>query len=133
MHLIENKYETAGLLLLPPHARDIAEHLLTITPLSELLLMQHNQKPNHELLLRHKVPVEFWEEIIDATLLAKATYFLPNEKFSRDEILYLIKVGCLAVKMPLDTYSIKDVIDEKGEDYPIFIDWLKTLTKLLQK
>ena len=133
MHLIENKYETAGLLLLPPHARDIAQHLLTVTPLSELLLMWQNQKPNHELLIRHKVPVEFWEKIIDATLLAKVTYFLPNSTFNRDEVLYLIKAGCLAIKMPLDTYSVKDVIDAKSEDYPIFADWLKQFTKLLQK
>ena len=133
MHLIENTYETAGLLLLPPHARDIAQHLLTVTPLSELLLMWQNQKPNHELLIRHKVPVEFWEKIIDATLLAKTTYFLPNKTFNRDEVLYLIKAGCLAIKMPLDTYSVKDVIDAKSEDYPIFADWLKQFTKLLQK
>lgn len=133
MHLIENKYETAGLLLLPPHARDIAQHLLTVTPLSELLLMWQNQKPNHELLIRHKVPVEFWEKIIDATLLAKVTYFLPNSTFNRDEVLYLIKAGCLAIKMPLDTYSVKEVIDAKSEDYPVFINWLKQLAKLLQK
>jgi len=132
MHLIENKYENAGLLKLPPNARDVADQLLTTTPLSELLLMLEAQSPNLEQLDQHNVPEALWDDILKATLLAKTTYFLPNEMFSKEEILYLIKAACLSINLPLHIYSIKDVIDMSQEEYPVFTDWLKGFTKDLR-
>ena len=133
MHLIENKYETAGLLNLPPHARDIAEHLLTVTPLSDLLVLWQAKEPNRELLRLHKVPESFWNEILDATLLAKTTYFLPNEKFTKEEITYLMKAACESIQLPLNAYSVKDVIKMSKEDYPVFNEWLITFAKQLKE
>ncbi|WP_321325257.1 hypothetical protein [Thiomicrorhabdus sp.] len=133
MHLIENKYETAALLKLPPHARDIAEQLLTKTPLNELLILWQEKEPNLNLLAHHKVPVALWGEIIDATLLAKTTYFLPNEKLSKEEILYLIKAACHSINKPLSAYTIKDVIELSQEEYPVLSQWLADFAKLLKQ
>jgi len=133
MHLIENKYETAGLLKLPPHARDIAEHLLTITPLHELLLIWQDGTPNKDLLHRHHVPESLWEEIINATLLAKTTYFLPNPNFTKEELLYLMKAACSSIKLPLNAYSVKEVIEMSQEGYPVFNSWLTSFAKQLKQ
>ena len=133
MHLIENKYETAGLLKLPPHARDIAEHLLTITPLHELLLIWKDGTPNKDLLHQHHVPESFWGEILNATLLAKTTYFLPNPNFTKEELLYLMKAACSSIKRPLNTYSVKEVIEMSQEDYPVFSSWLTNFAKQLKQ
>ncbi|BCN92324.1 hypothetical protein THMIRHAM_01090 [Thiomicrorhabdus immobilis] len=133
MHLIENKYETAGLLKLPPHARDIAEHLLTLTPLNELLLMWQADEPNQDLLHEHRVPEKLWPEIINATLLAKTTYFLPNPNFTKEELLYLMKAACSSIGLPLNLYSVKEVIEMSREEYPIFSEWLKTFANLLKQ
>jgi len=133
MHLIENKYETAALLKLPPNARDIAEELLTKTALNELLIMWQSKEPNINLLTHHKVPASLWSEVIDATLLAKTTYFLPNEKLSKEEILYLIKVACHSINKPLNAYTIKDVIELSREEYPVLSQWLTDFAKLLKQ
>ncbi|HHT00209.1 MAG TPA: hypothetical protein ENK73_05060 [Thiomicrospira sp.] len=118
MHLIENKYETAALLKLPPNARHIAEHLLSITPLSELLIMVQDGTPDQNLLKEYNAPKSLWDDVLKATLLAKTTYFLPNEKFTKEEFLYLIKSACLSVDLPLNIYSIKEVIEMSQQEYP---------------
>ena len=133
MNLIENKYETAGLWKLPPHARDVAEELLTVTPLDELLVIWQEQKPDHKLLQRFHAPVTLWPDILNATLLAKTTYFILNPDFTRQELLYLMKIACASVNRPLDTYSIKEVIEMSQEDYPIFVDWLTEFASQLKQ
>jgi hypothetical protein len=90
MQLIENNYENASLLKLPPNARDIAEHLLTLKPLHELLMMWQENSPDLELLSEHRVANQHWEAILKAALLAKITYFFENTNFSEDEVLYFI-------------------------------------------
>ncbi|WP_029406507.1 hypothetical protein [Thiomicrorhabdus sp. Milos-T2] len=133
MHLLENKYETAGLLKLPPHARDIAEHLLTLTPLNQLLLMQQANDPDTALLNEHHVPITLWPDILNATLLAKTTYFLPNPNFNKEELLYLMKAACSSIGLPLNVYSVKEVIEMSAEEYPVFSEWLNTFAKQLKK
>ncbi|WP_040727017.1 hypothetical protein [Thiomicrorhabdus sp. Kp2] len=132
MHLIENKYETAGLLKLPPHARDIGEYLLTIIPLNELLILWQAKQPNRELLHFYKVPEVYWDEIIDATLLAKTTYFLPNDNFTKEELLYLMKAACESIHLPLNAYSVKEVIKMSQDEYPIFSEWLTLFARQLK-
>ena len=132
MELIENKYETAGLLMLPPHARDVAEHLLTITPLDKLLTMQQNLEPDRQLLKRFNAPEALWKDIVNATLLAKATYFFINPDFSKEELLYLMKAACLGVDRSLSVYSVKDVIEMSTEDYPVLTDWLTQMAMQLK-
>ncbi|QCU89210.1 hypothetical protein [Thiomicrorhabdus sediminis] len=133
MHLVENKYETAGLQALAPNARDIAEHLLTVTPLSELVLMVQQPSPRFELLIEHKVNADLWPAIVKAALLAKATYFLPNRNFNKDEISYLMKAAALAVDMPLDIYSVKDIVQLHHSHYPVLVDWLKQMLELMRR
>jgi len=132
MHLIENKYETAGLQNLPPHARDVADQLLTVTPLSELLTIWQDNTPNSELLQEHKAPEQLWPDIVNAALLAKVTYFLPNENFTKEELLYLMKAGCASIKLPLNVYSIKEVVEMSENDYPVFSQWLTDFAKHLK-
>lgn len=133
MPLIENIYENAALLKLPPNARDMAEHLLSVTPLSHLLLMLEQNTPDQALLYEHKVPESAWQDSVKAALLAKTTYFLLNEKFNKEELLYLIKTACLSVNRPLNVYSIKEVMDMSRTDYPILVQWLKTYIKALKE
>jgi len=133
MELIENKYETAGLLMLPPHARDVAEHLLTITPLDKLVAMQQTLEPDQKLLKRFKAPESLWKDILNAALLAKATYFFVNPDFSKEELLYLMKAACLGIDKPLNVYSVKEVIEISGEDYPVLTEWLTEMAMQLKK
>lgn len=132
MHLIENKYETAGLLLLPPHARDVAEELLTTTPLNELLAMQENPEPNNSLLQTYNVPETFWVEILNAAILAKTTYFILNPDFTKEEILYLMKAACRSIDRPLNVYPVREVIEMSREEYPVFSEWLSLFARRLK-
>ena len=132
MQLLENKYEKAGLLLLPPNARDVAEHLLTVMPLEKLLQMQQENQPDINLLKDFNVPKTLWLDILNATLLAKSTYFIINPKLCTEEIMYLMKVACNSIDRPLNIYSIKEVIEMSRDDYPIFTEWLAELGRLLK-
>ena len=133
MQLIENNYENALLLKLPPNARDIAEHLLTLKPLHELLIMWQESTPDIELLSEHRVASHHWEAIIKATLLAKTTYFFENPNFSKDEILYLLKIACASADLPLKAYNLAEVMDLSKDEMPIFHQWLKRFAELLKK
>jgi len=133
MHLIENNYEKTALLQLAPHARDVAEQILTVTPLNELLQLWLSKEPDTTLLTLHKVPIGMWSEIVDAALLAKVTYFLPNERFDKEEVLYLIKIACLSINKPLSAFTIKEVIELTKEDYPVFSHWLTDFAFLLKQ
>lgn len=132
MQLIENDYENALLLKLPPNARDIAEHFLTFKPLHELLTMWQENTPDLELLTEHRVTNQYWEAILKATLLAKTTYFFENPNFSEDEILYLLKIACASADLPLKAYSLAEVMDLSKDEMPIFHNWLKHFTQLLK-
>ncbi len=132
MQLIENKYESAGLLKLPPHARDVAEHLLTVTPLDQLLTLRQAENPDEALLRDFNAPARLWNDILDATLLAKTTYFLSNPNFTKEELLYLMKIACSSIKRPLNIYSVKEVIEMSKEDYPVFAEWLTQFAKQLK-
>lgn len=132
MQLLENNFENGAIQQLPPNARDLAEHLLTITPLEKLLTMQQEDKPDKRLLSEFNVPKKHWIDILNATILAKTTYFVVNPNFSADEILYLMKAACLSINRPLNVYSVKDVIEMSQEDYPIFTNWLTKLAKQLK-
>ena len=133
MQLLENKFENAGLLKLPPNARDIAEHLLTITPLDKLLSMQTAGLPDNSLLREHKVSVKHWQDIINAVILAKTTYFVINPSFNKEEILYLMKAACLSINRPLNVYSVKEILEMSRAEYPIFSIWLSELAQLLKR
>ena len=133
MQLIENKYETALLRQLPPHARDIAEHLLTIKPLHVLLTLWQENTPDIELLNKHHVPIEYWSDILNATILAKTTYFFENSNFSEKEILYLLKVACASAGMPLKAYSLKEIIEMSKHEMPVFHEWLIGFAQLLKQ
>ena len=132
MQLLENNFENAAIQQLPPNARDLAEHLLTVTPLEKLLLLQQEETPDNKLLTEFNVPEKHWLETINATLLAKTTYFVINPKFTADEVLYLMKIACLSINRPLSIYSVKDVIEMSHDEYPVFTPWLKELARLLK-
>lgn len=133
MHLIENEFEQKLLHELPPHARDIGLDLLSTKSLGELLLMLGENSADKELLSVKKVPANLWEPILRATLLAKATYFLPNPKLSQEEVLFLIKAACMSAGYPLTGYSLADIIELSEEQMPVFHRWLLQLTKNLKE
>lgn len=133
MQLFENRYENALLLKLPPKARDLAENLLALKPLNELLELSQKNKPDTELLATHGVPHEYWQPILNATILAKTTSFLANSNFNQEEVLYLIKAATASAGMPLNKYTLRDVIELSKADLPILNLWLKEFAKLLKK
>lgn len=133
MHLIENEFEQKLLHELPPHARDIALDLLSTKSLGELLLMLDEGNTDKELLSIKKVPLSLWEPILRATLLAKATYFLPNPELSKEEVLFLIKTACMSAGYPLTDYSLAEIIELSEEGMPVFHRWLLQLTKNLKE
>lgn len=132
MHLLETHFERAGLQRLNPNARDIAEQLLGCHSLAQLLLLWQQNKPDIVLLKQHHTDQKQWADIVQATILAKATNFFPNKAFTQAEWLYLIKAGCLGVGKPLSVYSIKDVLDMTEETHPVFNQWLRQFTQHLK-
>jgi hypothetical protein len=133
MNLVENKYEDKLLMDLPPNARDIALDLFARTPLGKLLQDLQMIKPNTELLAEHKVAESYWKPILQAATLAKITYFLPNGKYSQEEILYLLKVVCLCVDYPQKNISFYGVAFFIKTDMPTLHNWLNELSKLMRK
>jgi len=124
--------ETAGLLALPPNARDIAEHLLALKPLSELLYLEQTHQPDRDLLAQHKVPTQLWAAIVKAATLAKVTSFMDNPQFNREEILYLIKAACHSADLPLKAYTLSDVMNLTREKMPNLHHWLIKMAQQLK-
>lgn len=117
---------------LPPHAHDIAEHLLALTPLNELLFLQQTNQPNRDLLAQHKVPTALWPDIVKAAVLAKVTGFMDNPQWTKEEILYLIKAACTAADLPLKAYTLAEVMERSIDKMPVLHQWLTRLTQQLQ-
>lgn len=132
MQLMENNYEDALLLKLPPNARDVAEHLFTFRPLHELLILWLDNEPDFELLTERHVASQHWEAILNATLLAKMTYICDNPKFNQEEVLFLLKIACASAGLPLKAYTLAEVVELSKEDLPIFHDWLKRFAHRLK-
>lgn len=132
MHLLENRFENAGLMRLAPNARDVAEQLLILQSLESLLTMLQENQADKALLAECHVADTHWPDIVKAALLAKTTYFVINPDFSTEEILFLMKAACISIDRPLEAYTIKEIIKMSQTDYPIFSQWLSDLAQLLK-
>jgi len=124
MQLLENRYEKALLLQLPPKARDVAETLLNTLPLAEILSIWQQNTPDKILLNEYQVPHKEWYAILNATVLAKSTYFLANSQFTNAEALYLIKAACGSAGLSLTKHALKEVIQLSQFDFPVLHEWL---------
>lgn len=131
MQLTENRYENKLLLDLPPNARDIAEEFLSETNLTELLRMQAENEPDMDLLKQHHVSAKLWQNILQATLLAKTTYFLPSPTLEQQELLYLVKVACKNAGFSLTKTPLPEIIEKTSFEMPVLHDWLKNMAQLL--
>lgn len=132
MQLIENDYEQKLMQALPPHARDVAEDLLNATSLKSLLSMLEANTPDKRLLSPKNIPSSLWLPILKATLLAKCTYFLANEQFHSEELLFLMKAACMSAGYPLGDYQLREVLALTKNEMPIFHHWLLEFTQRLQ-
>lgn len=132
MQLLENKYEKTLLLQLSPKARDVAEGLLNSLSLAELLSMWQKNIPDETLLNEHQVPNKEWYAILNATILAKTTYFLANPRFTKAEILYLIKAACGSAGLSLTKHSLKEAIQLSQSNFPVLHEWLLEFSLLLK-
>lgn len=132
MQLMENDYEQKLLQALPPHARDVADDLLNATSLRSLLSMLEANTPDKNLLSPKNVPSGLWLPILNATLLAKCTYFLPNDRFSSEELLFLMRTACMSAGYPLGEYQLREILSLTKNDMPIFHHWLIQFTQKLQ-
>lgn len=130
MQSLEDKYEKALLLQLPPKARDVANNLLNVKTLAELLELWQITSPDNALLGQYKIASQDWYPVINATILAKTTYFSPNPDFTQEERLYLIKAACASAGFPLTKHSLKDVITLSQTDFPVLKEWLLNFSKL---
>lgn len=131
MHLIENVLEQKLLLDLPPHARDIAMEYISTKSLGELLDLWQETKPDLSQLSAKNIPHSMWKPLINAALLAKVTYFLPNPDLTQEEMLFLIKIACMSAGYPLNTYSLADVMVMTKEDMPVLHNWLQQFADFL--
>lgn len=132
MPLFEKTYEKHLLQELPPHARDIADFLFNGKPLVFFIQQQQSPKPDIELLNNKKVPHKFWNEIIEAALLAKLTNMDPSPLLRSDQILFLIHSSCVLIKMPLSQYSLEEVVSENEFKMPKFSHWIKSMAAALR-
>lgn len=133
MQLLENRYEKTLLLQLPPKSRDVAETLLNHYSLAELLSMWQKNIPDEALLNEHQAPHEEWYAILNATILAKTTYFLANSHFTKAEILYLIKAACGSAGLSLTKHSLKEAIQLSQSNFPVLHEWLLEFSLLLKR
>lgn len=134
MNLLENNFEQKLLLELPPHARDVAHDLLTTESLGGLLSLREKNEPDKARLKSKNVPENLWLSILNAAILAKSTYFLPNPKFSQEEILFLIKAACSSINYPIKQATLMDLIEyTRQQDMETLYQWLKDFSKLLIK
>lgn len=134
MQLIEKTYEKKALLDLPPNVRDLAEDLLSRYSLAQLLSLQAQKEPpefEKTLLKEYNTLSRYWLPVLQATLLAKATYFLPNQEMNQNQILYLIKLACTNAGYPLGIYSLADIIEITKNDMRVLSEWLKHMGNLL--
>lgn len=132
MELLESDYEQKLLLELPPHARDLANELLSTRSLGELLSLREQPEPDQALLASKHVHERHWYDMMNAAVLAKTTYFLPNPKFNQKEIYYLIKVASSCIRYPLKQGNLKDLIDfTETQDMPVLTNWLENFSQLL--
>lgn len=129
--MIENDYEDKKLLDLPPNARDIALDFLGTRSLGQLLRMLHQNDPNMKILSEKHVAKNLWKPILEATILAKTTYFIPNPSFDQEQMSFLLKSACLAAGYPLSVYSLAEVLQITRKEMPIFHEWLSDFAEEL--
>lgn len=133
MPLNDKNYENHYLQELPPHARDIAQFLYNGKPLVFFIQQWTQPNPDKELMDQKKVPHALWNDIIEAAFLAKLTYIQPNDKFNKDQLLFLIHTSCQIVKMPLNEYSMDEIIETYRDQMPKYCKWLlEMMVKLRQ-
>lgn len=134
MQLTEQTYEKQALLDLPPNARDLAEELLSRESLTQLLSLQAQKHPpefGQKQLAEHHVHLRYWLPILQATLLAKATSFVPSKEMTQAQILYLTKLACANAGFPLGLYSLADVIEMSKNSMTALSEWLTNMRNLL--
>ncbi len=133
MELIENEFEHTLIQRLPPHARDAAELLFSTYSLRQMLDMFYHQGLPEALLEEFHLKSTQSLSILNACLLAKITYFLPNPKMTKEECAYLIRLGCQVAGYPLEKYKISEIIIAAKDDLPTFTQWLTVFEKLYLK
>ncbi|WP_024850090.1 hypothetical protein [Hydrogenovibrio kuenenii] len=132
MELLENDYEQKLLMDLPPNARDLAQELLSTRSLGELLSLRESANADKDLLASKHVSERYWSDLINAAILAKSTYFLPNPKFSQDEIYFLIRAASSTINYPIKQSALKDLINfAKTKEMPVLAKWLEQFSDLL--
>lgn len=132
MELLENDYEQKLLMDLPPNARDLAQELLSTRSLGELLSLRESAEIDKDLLASKRVSERYWSDLINAAILAKSTYFLPNPKFSQDEIYFLIRTASSTINYPIKQSALKDLIEfTKTKEMLVFANWLEQFSELL--
>ena len=129
MQSLENKYEKTLLLQLSPKARDAAENLLNTLPLAELLVLWQQHSPDEQILQKYNASNEEWYAILNATILAKVTYFLINPNFTKAEVLYLVTIATASAGYPLTKHSLSEIIQLSQSELPVLHEWLLTFSQ----
>jgi hypothetical protein len=124
--LIENEFEKALILRLSPNARDLAEYLFSTQPLKTLLEMRYKTGLQPELTEQYHLSERQALPLLNALLLAKATYFLPNPKFAASDYRYLIQLACESAGFDLNSTSVPEILASIKGELPIFHQWLST-------
>ncbi len=131
MKPIENTFEEALILALPPVAQRVAYELFSTWSLPKLMAAWLNDEPDEALLKSEGCPARFWPDILRATFVARTTYFQPDPALTPEEANYLVRLACAHLGYPLNQYPLMEVLGASRQDYPVFHDWLSGFVKLL--
>lgn len=126
--MIQHRFERSLLNLLPPNARKVADNLLTEYCLMGLLRLYEDGFIEKNLLQQHQVDERLWADILQASLLAKLTYFEASDLLTREQVYFLIETA-LKVLFYEVNYPLAQVFVETKRQHPFFARWLVAMAK----
>lgn len=122
--------ETGFIDALSLEVRSAAEDLLKHNTLNELLTMREHGVS--DFLHQHYAFIDEveWQNIIQAVILTKISYFEPNEDFSSRQLATLFKIAQSVMDLPDKT--AKAIYQATRQDYPLFASVIKKIVQLQQ-
>lgn len=108
---------------LPFTHRDAALDLLKFSRLKQLVDMRLTQ-PSQFLQDRFSLTPEHWNEVLNAVILTKLSYFTISPSYPNAYINKLLEIAAYALSLPGG--SIGEMFSITEKEYPFFARWLKS-------
>ncbi len=130
MKPIENTFEEQFILELAPIAQRVAFAVFSTWSLPQMMDHWLNAKRPDQLLRDYDCPPRFWRDILRAAMIAKVTYFLPNPRFKRQQVEYLLALASALIDRPMTEFPPEDALAATQRDYPVLHRWLQQFQRL---